>query len=75
MVTYISRSCPKCAGLFEIAISSTEQGKGRQMVQGRCLDCGYDLVWIIFLGRKDPVTRLRHPKEINPRLDKKNATR
>jgi len=53
MARYIVRTCPKCRGVFGVAITQTAATLSELSIKGICAFCGYRLRgWRLFLGGK-----------------------
>jgi hypothetical protein len=44
---YLERSCPNCNGYLGIVVPERKQA-----INGRGLECGYRLVWVVVLGKR-----------------------
>src|SRR5262244_482076 len=45
MAKYLARSCPRCSGYLGIVMRRPTRNISPQAINGRCLQCGYRLVW------------------------------
>src|SRR5262245_34804812 len=52
MAKYLARSCPRCSGYLGIVMREPKRNAPLQAINGRCLQCGYRLAWILVQGRK-----------------------
>jgi hypothetical protein len=46
------RSCPKCNEYIAITIAGPVADGGPAPVAGRCVECGYEITWQLFLGKR-----------------------
>lgn len=49
------RSCPKCHEYIAVTIAGPVARGEPVPVDGRCVECGYEIAWQVFLGK--PPTR------------------
>src|SRR5262249_60343544 len=56
---HFARSCPRCAGYLGIIMRKPARNISLQAINGRCLQCGYRLAWILVQGRKSTALRVR----------------
>ena len=52
MTKYFARACPGCNAYLDIVLLDLGHKVARQTVNGRCLECGYRLAWIVIRGGK-----------------------
>jgi hypothetical protein len=55
---WLSRPCPKCRGVLAVIVRPPDENPPLQAVNGRCIRCGYRMVWVVIRTRK---TRTRAP--------------
>src|SRR5262245_46566607 len=51
MAKYFARSCPRYSGYMGIVMQRPARNTSPQAINGRCLQCGHRLVWILVRGR------------------------
>src|SRR4030095_346997 len=75
MTKYFARACPGCNAYLEIVLLDLGYKVAHQTVNGRCLECGYRLAWIVMSGGKTlPAgSRLRFVSPANERATRKTA--
>ena len=70
---WLNRSCPKCRGVLAVIVTPPDEHPRLQAVNGRCIRCGYQMVWAVIRAEKkrNPAPRLVRwlPRiaSINPR--------
>src|SRR5262245_24923833 len=57
MARYGTRSCLRCSGYLGIVLREPKRNALLQAINGRCLECGYRLAWILVRGRRSPAGR------------------
>ena len=51
MAKYLYRSCARCNGYVGIILREPERNTRLQAVNGKCLECGYRLAWIVIQSK------------------------
>jgi hypothetical protein len=49
MDKYLQRRCSRCDGYLGIVLPERKRVRA---INGRCLNCGYRLAWLLFLGNR-----------------------
>jgi hypothetical protein len=49
---WLGRTCPKCRGVFAVIVRPRDETPPLQAVKGRCIRCGYRLVWAVIRTEK-----------------------
>ena len=55
---WLCRPCPECRGVLAVIVRPPYENPPFQAVNGRCIRCGYRMVWAVIRARK---TRTRAP--------------
>ena len=48
----VVRSCPKCKGDLAIVLPDRQRRARISAINGRCVNCGYRLAWILIQGKR-----------------------
>jgi hypothetical protein len=51
MARYLARSCPRCRGYLGIVLREPGRNTPLRAINGRCVECGYRLAWILVRGK------------------------
>ena len=50
---WLSRPCPKCRGVLALIVRPPNETPPLQAVKGRCIRCGYRMVWAVIRAKKN----------------------
>ena len=49
---WLARTCPKCRGVLAVIVRPPHEDPPFQAVNGRCIRCGYRMVWAVIRAEK-----------------------
>jgi hypothetical protein len=49
---YLAHPCPRCKGYLGIVLRAPGRNTPLQAINGRCLQCGHRLAWILIRGKR-----------------------